>query len=70
MNTVLTHPKHGAKIAISEAEIKNDEKCGWTRYTEPTPVAAPEPKRKYTRKETIEQPNSNALLASDESEGE
>ena len=71
MNIVLVHPKHGAKIAISEAEIKNDEKCGWTRFTEPTPVepVVEEVKRKYTRK-PIEQPISNALLASDESEGE
>jgi hypothetical protein len=67
MNIVLTHPKHGAKIAISEVEAKQDEKIGWVRYTAPTPV---EPVvRKYTRK-PIEQPISNALLASDESEGE
>lgn len=75
MNIVLTHPKHGAKIAISEVEAKQDEKIGWVRYTAPTPVVEPEaaPKRKYARRvveQPIEQPISNALLASDESEGE
>ena len=71
MNIALTHPKHGAKIAISEVEAKQDEKIGWERYTAPTPVepVVEEVKRKYTRK-PIEQPISNALLASDESEGE
>ena len=69
MNIVLVHPQHGAKIAMSETEIEQDEKLGWSRYT---PASAPEvedkPKRRYTRK-PIEQPNSN-MLASDESEGE
>jgi hypothetical protein len=78
MNVVLVHPVHGAKVAISEDEIKLDEKLGWTRYNPPTPqveaapVAEAPPKRKYTRRVTeqpIEQPNSNAL-ASDESEGQ
>ena len=81
MNVVLVHPIHGAKVAINELELEQDEKNGWTRYNPSTPVeqpteAAPEPvaeapKRKYTRKVTeqpIEQPNSEKL-ASDESEG-
>ena len=77
MNIVLVHPEFGAKVAIDQTEIDNDEKNGWTRYNPDTPVeVAPEPvveapKRKYTRKVTdqsIEQPNSDTL-ASDESEG-
>ncbi len=83
MNVVLVHPIHGAKVAISAAEIQNDEKNGWTRYNPNTPVepstaAAPieEPiKRKYSRRVTnqpVEQPNevpSFLASVSDESEG-
>ena len=28
----LTHPKHGAKVAISEEEAIFDESYGWMRY--------------------------------------
>ena len=81
MNVTLVHPIHGAKVAINEVEIIEDEKNGWTRYNPPTPVkVAPEPvveapKRKYTRRVTeqpVEQPNevpSFLTSASDESEG-
>jgi hypothetical protein len=81
MNITLVHPEFGAKVAIDQAEIVNDEKNGWTRYNPDTPVeVAPEPvveapKRKYTRKVTdqpVEQPNevpSFLTSASDESEG-
>ena len=81
MNVTLVHPEFGAKVAIDQTEIDNDEKNGWTRYNPDTPVeVAPEPvveapKRKYTRKVTdqsIEQPNevpSFLTSASDESEG-
>jgi hypothetical protein len=81
MNVTLVHPEFGAKVAIDQAEIDNDEKNGWTRYNPDTPVeVAPEPvveapKRKYTRKVTdqpVEQPNevpSFLTSASDESEG-
>lgn len=77
MNVVMVHPIHGAKVAISDMEIEQDEKNGWTRYNAATPAqaAAPEaekPKRKYTRKVTeqpIEQPNEEEPSASDESEG-
>ena len=81
MNVTLVHPIHGAKVAINEVEIAEDEKNGWTRYNPATPVeVAPEPvveapKRKYTRKVTdqpVEQPNevpSFLTSASDESEG-
>jgi len=77
MNVILIHPVHGAKIAISELEIEQDEKNGWTRYNSDTPaeqVAAPEaerPRRGRPRRvtEPIERPNSK-MLASDESEGE
>lgn len=74
---LLTHPIHGTKFALSEEEVKMDEKFGWTRYTDATPTeqtpveAAPKAKRSYTRRvieQPIEQPNSNEL-ASDESEG-
>jgi hypothetical protein len=81
MNITLVHPIHGAKVAINETEVANDEKNGWTRYNPDTPpVVASEsvtdaPKRKYTRKVTdqpVEQPNevpSFLTSASDESEG-
>lgn len=80
MNIVLVHPAHGAKIAINEEELKQDEKNGWTRYNPVTPVeVAPEvvetPKRRSSKKVTekpIEQPNevpSFLTSASDESEG-
>ena len=81
MNVTLVHPIHGAKVAINEVEIAEDEKNGWTRYNPATPVeVAPEPvveapKRRYTRKVTeqpVEQPNevpSFLTSASDESEG-
>jgi hypothetical protein len=69
MNVILTHPKHGAKIALSDVEIAHDEKLGWTRYTPATaPVVEDKPKRRYTRK-PVEQPNSN-MLASDDLEGD
>jgi len=81
MNVTMTHPIHGAKIAINETEAEMDEKNGWTRYNPDTPaVVASEsvtdaPKRKYTRKVTdqpVEQPNEVPPFltsASDESEG-
>lgn len=58
----LSHPVHGAKVATMELEAKSDEKNGWSRYTEDTPVvveeAAPvnalEVKRKYTRRVVAE----------------
>jgi hypothetical protein len=37
---LLTHPVHGAKIAISELEAEYDESNGWTRYDENAPVPA------------------------------
>lgn len=81
MNVTLVHPLHGAKVAINETEIAEDEKNGWTRHNPDTPaVVASEsvtdaPKRKYTRKVTdqpVEQPNEVPPFltsASDESEG-
>ncbi len=35
MNQIMHHPKHGAKIATHEQEIKNDEKEGWVKYFPP-----------------------------------
>ena len=29
----LTHPTHGAKVAIDEAEAQHDEANGWVRFT-------------------------------------
>jgi glycine betaine/choline ABC-type transport system substrate-binding protein len=80
MNVTLVHPTHGAKVAINEVEIAEDEKNGWTRYNPATPVEvapkADKPVRnKLTRKVTeqpVEQPNevpSFLTSASDESEG-
>lgn len=36
----LTHPIHGAKVAVSESEANYDELSNWTRYTPGTPVEA------------------------------
>lgn len=36
----MTHPKHGAKVAISEHEAIYDETHGWSRYTPDTPSPA------------------------------
>lgn len=78
MNITLLHPLYGAKIAINETEIKNDENNGWTRYNPETSVEVAHetvidaPKRKYTRKVTdqpVEQPNEAIATASEESEG-
>jgi hypothetical protein len=80
MNVTLVHPEFGAKVAIDQTEIDNDEKNGWTRYNPGTPVEvapiAEKPVRnKLTRKVTdkpVEQPNevpSFLTSASDESEG-
>lgn len=70
---MMSHPLHGIKFALSEAEIEHDEKFGWTRYTDATPgEATPVEKRKYTRRvatQPLEQPNGSAP-ASDESAGE
>jgi hypothetical protein len=35
----LRHPKHGAKVAISEAEARNDIENGWEEF-DPTVVAS------------------------------
>lgn len=80
MNVTLVHPIHGAKVAINETEVAEDEKNGWTRYNADTPIeAAPKAEKpvrnKLTRKVTeqpVEQPNevpSFLTSASDESEG-
>lgn len=34
-NIVLTHPVHGAKVAISEQEARQDELRGWKRFVQP-----------------------------------
>ena len=36
----MTHPVHGAKVAISEHEANYDEMHGWTRYNPETPDTA------------------------------
>ena len=52
----LKHPRHGTKVAISEAEAQFDESKGWSRYTldeppEPEPVNELRLKRGRPRKE-------------------
>ncbi len=79
MNVVLTHPIHGAKIAINELEMKQDEKNGWVRYNPDTLVevelksVVEESKRtRKVIKQPVEQTNEvPQFLASvsDESEG-
>ena len=80
MNVNLVHSIHGAKVAINDVELAEDEKNGWTRYNPDTPVeVAPKAEKpvrnKLTRKVTeqpVEQPNevpSFLTSASDESEG-
>lgn len=39
-NILLTHTVHGSKFALSDAEVEHDEKHGWMRYTDDTPVKA------------------------------
>jgi len=39
MEIYLSHPVHGRKVATMELEAQFDEKHGWTRYTQDTPVA-------------------------------
>jgi len=39
-NILLTHLVHGSKFALSDAEVEHDEKHGWVRYTDDTPVKA------------------------------
>ena len=34
----MSHPLHGAKVAIMEEEAIFDEQNGWTRYTLDTPI--------------------------------
>lgn len=41
-NIVMTHPAHGAKVAISEQEARQDELRGWKRFVQPV-VAPVEP---------------------------
>ena len=36
----LTHPEHGAKVAISQEEANYDEMNGWSRYNPDTPSEA------------------------------
>lgn len=36
----LVHPRHGAKVAISEHEAIYDEMHGWERYNPETPAEA------------------------------
>ena len=31
MNVILTHPKHGTKVAICQPEIDHDLEHGWKR---------------------------------------
>jgi hypothetical protein len=37
----LTHPIHGAKVAISEEEAINDSMYGWSRVDDPAMLAEP-----------------------------
>lgn len=36
----MTHPVHGAKVAINELEAIYDESNGWMRYDPTTPAKA------------------------------
>lgn len=36
----MVHPRHGAKVAISEEEANYDEMFGWERYDPATPEPA------------------------------
>jgi hypothetical protein len=35
----LVHPRHGAKVAISEEEAINDSMYGWSRIDDPAMLA-------------------------------
>jgi hypothetical protein len=61
MSTIyMSHPVHGRKIALIEAEAEHDEQNGWVRYNPDTPSEPEEAantlvvKRKYTRKAETE----------------
>ena len=60
MNILLTHPVHGAKIAIAEEEAAMDEKNGWVRGDIHHPKESPvqevaQVKRKYTKRASSEE---------------
>jgi hypothetical protein len=72
-NILLTHPVHGSKFALSNAEIEHDEKHGWVRYTDDTLVKAASRKGGITRRWKESSPNKAPDFltpVSDESEGE
>jgi hypothetical protein len=57
MHIYLKHPNGGTKVAIAEAEAKQDERLGWQRFDpvspSPNPIAvqlAEPPKRGRPRK--------------------
>lgn len=66
MNVTMVHPVHGAKVAISDIEMRSDIENGWTpleddsdRGVEAPPIAekipdflTPEPKPKGRRRAT------------------
>ena len=49
-NILLTHPDHGTKFALSDAEVEHDEKHGWVRHAAVSSVK--ELPRKGVRKTT------------------
>ena len=59
----LTHPIHGAKVAVLDIEAEVDEQNGWKRYNpntpsddeEVAPVAAPAPVARRGRRKMTEQ---------------
>src|SRR5574343_1862989 len=55
----LTHPVHGTKVAISDAEAKHDLLLGWLPYNPHTPVEAapvktPDGRLKENRRKPVE----------------
>ncbi len=50
MNVVLVHPIHGAKVAINELEMEQDEKDGWVRYNPDPLVENPIDETRVTHK--------------------
>jgi hypothetical protein len=46
----MVHPRHGAKVAISEEEAAADEMYGWERMEDPLVSAEkPAPRRRRTQ---------------------
>jgi hypothetical protein len=61
-NTVLIHPVHGAKVALSAEEVEYDKSLGWTEFKPATPAPAVKLEEAPSQ-EVVDAPILNALPA-------